>query len=178
MANFHTSVKRVLDSEGGFSLHPADRGNYNSRGQLVGTNRGISAPLYEELLRVAPTKMNMQQIGGEEAVAIYRVKFWIPIQGQRIAYQKVADVLLDGTVNHGLHLGIKLMQRCLGVSADGLLGPQSLAAINKHQDPNQLVEDYLRRRAGIYHNDSSSESFLRGWMARLNKFITKSEKHV
>lgn len=179
MADFHKAVRKVLDAEGGYSVHAADRGNYNSRGKLVGTNRGISAPLYEDLLFVVPTAQHMQEISGEEAVAIYMVKFWIPIQGKRIVYQKVADVFLDGAVNHGRGLAVRLMQRAIGAKVDGRVGPQTLGMINSHRDPDQLIRDFLQLRENIYRNDSSSDSFLRGWLARIEKFLNpKTEDHV
>lgn len=181
MADFHKAVRKVLDIEGGYSLHPDDRGNYNSRGHLVGTNKGISASLYEDLLFVAPGRQHMQEITGEEAVAIYMVKFWIPIQGKRIIYQKVADVFLDGAVNHGRGLAVRMMQRALGADVDGRVGPQTLGMINTHRDPDQLIRAFLEQRKAIYHNDTSSPSFIRGWLARIDRFLNpkpQEDEHV
>lgn len=179
MANFRAAVYHVLALEGGFSLHPDDRGNYNSRGHLVGTNRGISAPLMEDLLRMAPSRQDMQAITEEEAEAIYMVKFWIPIRGKQINEQRLANVLLDGAVNHGRGLGVRLMQRVLNVAQDGIVGPQTLSALNKHRNVDELVIDYLEARKVIYKGDSSSPSFLRGWLRRLENFMNpKNEQNV
>ena len=42
MANFNKAIDLILKNEGGYQAHPNDKGNYNSKGQLVGTKYGIS----------------------------------------------------------------------------------------------------------------------------------------
>lgn len=59
-----------------FQLNPYDKGNYNSRGQLVGTNRSISAPVYEKYLGKVPTQRDMEQLSYNVALKIYKKKFW------------------------------------------------------------------------------------------------------
>jgi len=171
MASYKEALDVVLAAEGGYSIHPNDRGNYNSRRQLVGTKYGISAPLMEETLRMAPSRSDMESITPNEAMALYCVRFWMPIRGKQINSQKVATVLLDGCVNHGLGTGVRLIQRAAGVIQDGIVGPQTLGAINNHPDEDRLIELFLKFREDIYRGDSTAGTFLRGWLARLEKFV-------
>lgn len=173
MADFQTAVVHILRHEGGYTKHKADSGNYNRRGQLVGTNRGISAPLMDELLRMPASADDMLGITEEVARAIYLVRFWVPIRGNEIKHQEIANILFDGCVNHGLGLGIRMIQQCVGVSADTVLGPATLAAINR-MEPTKLIAAYIIKRRDIYVRHSASEDFLRGWMARLEDFTIKN----
>ena len=59
MAKFDPAYSIVLRLEGGYQNNPADKGNYNSLGDLVGTKYGISAPVLEQWIGRPPTKMDM-----------------------------------------------------------------------------------------------------------------------
>ena len=122
----------------------ADRGNYNSKGQLVGTNWGIAAPVYERWLGRVPTRKDIKNMSKNEAGQIYKGLFWVQIRGDEIENQFVADILFDGHVNHG-GTGIRLIQRLLNVEVDGKVGPITLKAINDF-DPEVLYNRYKEAR--------------------------------
>lgn len=149
-----------------------DRGNYNSKGQLVGTNWGIAAPVYERWLGRVPTRQDVKKMTQAEAGQIYRGLFWERIQGDGIENQFVADIFFDGHVNHG-GTGIRLMQRILGVKVDGKVGPITLAAINA-RDPEMLYVQYRKARRDFYlqivKNRPNQEVFLKGWLRRIDSF--------
>src|SRR5690606_6583861 len=119
MASFSVAYPVVARAEGGYQNHPNDSGNYNSLGQLVGTNWGISAPVYESWIGHPPSSADMKAITKETAMSILKAKFWNTIKGDQIVDQDVATIFLDGHVNHG-RTGIKLMQQVLGITADGI----------------------------------------------------------
>jgi lysozyme family protein len=175
MADFGTALLRVLRWEGGFQVHTADRGNYNSKGQLVGTNWGIAAPVYERWLGRVPTKKDVKDMSKNEAGQIYRGLFWVQIRGDEIQNQFVADILFDGHVNHG-GTGIRLMQRILNVEVDGKVGPITLAAINMF-DPEILYKRYKEARRLYYHRivekNPMQQVFLKGWLRRIDSFEDK-----
>jgi len=56
MANFNIAYEIVRGHERGFQIFPQDRGNRNSLGQLVGTNWGINAQVYETYLGSSSTE--------------------------------------------------------------------------------------------------------------------------
>ena len=136
---------------------------------------GISAPLMEGILRMPPSALDMQRITIEEAKAIYMVHFWLPIRGKEIENQGISTMFLDGVVNHGLGLGVRLMQRALGIRADGIVGPVTIGAINA-ADARQLVQAYAEQRSKIYANHPNASSFLAGWMNRINKFLNQKDE--
>lgn len=172
MAQFEPAYNITARWEGGYQSHSSDTGNYNSRGQLVGTNWGISAPVYEDWINRPPTTADMRNMSEATAKQIYRAKFWNAIQGDRINSQDVANILYDGRVNHG-YTGVKLMQGVLGIAKDGSVGPVTLAAINA-ANPAQLFNRYKQAREDFYkqlaNNNPSYQAFLTGWLNRIRSF--------
>ncbi len=106
---------------------------------------------------------------------IYRYEYWKPICGDDIEDQRVADKLLDMSVNMGARQAIVLCQRALNGSTtftldeDGVLGEQTLAAINQC-DPDLLLIHLRESSEDFYQQLSakrpSSRQYLRGWLAR------------
>jgi len=172
MAQIEKALRQVLRWEGGYQDHPNDSGNYNSKGQLVGTNHGISAPVAEHFLGFPPDRFVMKKMSLKLAVCIYRQNFWENIKGDQIESQPVANIFFDGHVNHG-RWGIRLMQEILGVSRDGIVGPITLAALNE-TPPEIVYTQYKERRIEFYHaivkRSPEMGVFLRGWLNRINSF--------
>lgn len=172
MANFEIAYNKTARWEGGYQDMPEDTGNYNSWGELVGTNWGISAPVYEAWIGRPPTKEEMQLMPKSVAKQIYRAKFWNAIEGDLIQNQAVANILYDGRVNHG-RTGVKLMQRVLNVNDDGSVGPQTLNAINTGNSAD-IYNRYKAARKNFYEyliqQNPQYEVFRNGWMNRINSF--------
>lgn len=172
MADFTTALARALKWEGGYQRSKEDKGNYNSKKQLVGTNHGIAAFVYETWIGRPPTTKDMREMPMTNAAQIYKGLFWTRIRGDEIANQFVADIFFDGHVNHGTQ-GIRLMQRVLGVVVDGIVGPKTLAAINA-RDPQTLYAQYRQVRRDFYHSivarNPTQKVFLTGWLRRIDSF--------
>ncbi|MEM6378816.1 MAG: glycosyl hydrolase 108 family protein, partial [Bacteroidota bacterium] len=130
MADFQKAFNIVIGHEGGYQRHPSDTGNYNSIGQLVGTNYGISAKVYESWINRPPSQSDMENLPLQDAIQIYFSLFWSRMQGNSIHNQPIANILFDGVVNHGNSKGIQLMQEVLNVTVDGRMGPVTMGAIN------------------------------------------------
>lgn len=173
MAKYTPAYQRAAIIEGGYQRLTADRGNYNSNRQLVGTNWGIAAPVYEQYLGHPPTTAEMRSMQKSVAVGIFKRKFWDRIKGDQITNQFVAEIFFDGVVNHGVSNGTKLMQECLGVQQDGVLGPITLGKLNAAV-PAEIYLKYKLRRLQYYVQivlwRPSQKVFLRGWMRRILAF--------
>ena len=171
MADFSKAAARVLELEGGFQKWKNDKGNYNKKGVLVGTNHGISAQTYEEYFKKTATEAAIRALTPDDALMIYKKLFWDRIKGDQIKNQSVAEIFFDGVVQHGK--GILLMQQVLGVAVDGIVGNMTLAALNKI-NPQKIYTAYWNRRKDYYKElvdaDSSQEDFYDGWMSRLDSF--------
>lgn len=172
MADFIPAYNIVKKWESGYQAHPDDDGNYNSLGQLVGTNWGISAPVFESWIGYPPSKARMEQMTKDDARKIYKSKFWDDVKGDQINSQPLANILFDGRVNHG-RLAVKFLQRLLGVAQDGIFGPITLKATN-NANPAKLYNDFKNYREDFYKRlakrKPSMKIFLNGWLNRIRSF--------
>ena len=111
MADFERAIAFVLKHEGGYVNSPNDPGGE--------TNFGISK-------RANPT-VDIRALTRETATAIYRARYWDPIQGDALP-DCVGLALLDWYVHSGTP-AVQALQRLVGVIADGVLGPATLLAV-------------------------------------------------
>jgi lysozyme family protein len=101
---------------------------------------------------------------------VLKPHYWDKWQADDIQNQSVANILVDWVWGSGVN-GIKIPQRLLGVKADGIVGPKTLAAVNA-ADSAKLFNDLKAEREAflkrIVARNPSQKKFLRGWMNRLN----------
>lgn len=152
--HFTKTVNWLIDAlEGGDSHHPADLGGL--------TRFGIS--------QAAFPKVDIGRLTRAGAIALYRQHYW-DANGCDGLPPALAVGVFDGAVQHRQGVGARLLQQCLGVSADGVIGPVTIAAAQRRDVAETMIQ-YLSRRAEFYHlivvGNSSQAVFLRGWHARL-----------
>lgn len=135
MANFEIAYKLTSINEGGYTNNPDDNGNWTGGkkdvGTLVGTNRGIAADTLKSWLGRNPTVTEMKNLSEEVAKSIYRKNYWIPMRGDEIKSQKIANELYDSCVNFGVTSAVKMMQKTIGVIQSGKMDSVTLNKINK-----------------------------------------------
>lgn len=150
---FAAAVDIVLRHEGVLSDDMADRGGL--------TKYGISQRAYPDL--------DIRSLTVEDAIALYRRDYWDRNRCGAMPWAP-ALVTFDASVNQGVPAAAVLLQRALGVTADGIVGPVTLAAV-RHAETDDLLADYLSRRARRYtalaRAAPDQGKFLRGWMKRL-----------
>lgn len=99
----------------------------------------------------------------------YRLNYWIPIRGDKINSQEVAENIFLFGVNAGLKVAIKIAQRIVNVSDDGILGLKTLLAINKY-NPEEFCQNYTALEKEYYKDivskNPSLAKFLKGWDKR------------
>lgn len=158
-AAFNAAVLEVLKAEGGYQNDPEDRGNWTGGAKGVGENKGthwgISAAKYPDL--------DIRSLTRDDAVAIYHRDYWRPVRGDEVPY-RLALVLFDIQVNGGHP--VTWLQQALGVTADGVFGPATLAAIGRAGDPKALVGRVLRRRVLYYTTLGTFERYGPTWIQR------------
>jgi len=93
---------------------------------------------------------------------IYRSEYWTP------GLPKGVDLMVfDFGVTSGPGRSRKYLQAVVGVSADGSVGPQSLAAVAKHA-PADLVKALAARQLAFYRSLPTFHLFGHGWTNRTN----------
>lgn len=158
---FKRAVNIVLKHEGGYSDDANDPGNWTggkvNDGELVGTKYGISAASYPH--------MDIKNLNPEKAKALYWRDYWVANKCDQLP-PAVAVVYFDACVNQGPRLAAVALQRALGVKADGIVGPVTIAAA-RVRDQYELVGQMVSERAWQYSATKNFQRFGKGWFNRL-----------
>lgn len=150
---FEISVERVLKSEGGYVNHPADPGGE--------TNWGI----IKTTARTHGYQGQMRHLTREQAIEIYYQAFWLRYHCNKLPHA-VAYQYFDACVNHGAENATKILQRALGVIADGVIGVKTLAAIAATEEMPLLLK-FNQERLRFYTSLKTFGTFGKGWTNRV-----------
>lgn len=150
---FETAFALLLGHEGDFSDHEADPGGK--------TRYGVT----EAVARETGYKGDMRKLPLELAQRIYLEKYWKPIRADDLP-PGVRYATFDAAVNSGPAQATRWLQRALGVDADGVIGPQTLAAAYA-QDANALRMRMLAQRLRFMTVLGNWPAFSRGWARRI-----------
>lgn len=154
--NFQACFDRLMKSEGGYVDHPKDPGG--------ATNLGVTQATLSTWRRQPATKTDVRNLTRVEAAEIYRARYWSAVRGDDLP-AGVDYAVFDYAVNSGPGAAIKALQRALGVTADGALGPATLAAARQAQ-PAALVRAIGRERLGLLQRLTTWATFGKGWGRR------------
>ncbi len=180
MADFDPCFEKVIVLEGGYKLHdiPGDRGGK--------TYAGISEnnwPRWEGWGKIRADEFDSELTGMVRS--FYKTHFWDKIQGDGINAQDVAYHMFDFAVNAGLKTAVRMVQRIVGATPDGIFGNQTFTRINEmvadEKDERIFVVTFslfkVFRYKDICMNDKrrkedkivSNQKFLCGWINRVQK---------
>lgn len=180
MSKFSLYIPLLIAAEGGYQKLTNDSGNYNSRKELVGTNFGISAPVYENWIGRPPTEADMRKMSKATALEIYKQQYWNKIGANYIKNQSIANLIVDHGVNAGTGASGKMVQRVLNESfgynlaIDGVIGSKTRAAINS-VNQSKLHALLVEARTNFYL--SLKNPFWQPiWLTRLAKFVFTEKK--
>lgn len=135
---------------------------------------GVTIATYKEYCRrkgyPVPTIDRLRNMTYAQWLDILKTMFWDRWQADKIANQSVAEILVDWVWASGKY-GITIPQQVLGVTVDGIVGPKTLAALNK-QNPAQFFARIVAERKAYIDRICASRpvnnKYKRGWLNRLN----------
>jgi lysozyme family protein len=169
-------IEVVIEREGGYVNHPADRGGP--------TNWGVT----QAVARAQGYTGDMRHLPQGTAVSIYKRLYWISPGYSQIAVKapNLAAELFDTGINMGTGTATRFLQRALNalnrnakdfsdIKVDGQTGPATMAALQAflrvRADAGEAVilkavealqgAHYLR----LAETRPSQEAFLYGWLA-------------
>lgn len=169
-------IDDVIDREGDYVNHPADRGGP--------TRWGIT----EAVARAESFAGAMRQLPRETAAEIYRRRYWLAPRFDQIATRapRIAAELFDTGVNMGSATAIAFLQRALNalnrgardypdIAVDRAVGPATLHALDgllRARGPRaetvllRAIEALQGERyIALAERRPSQEAFLYGWLA-------------
>lgn len=168
MADIKILSPFILSFEGGFVNHPNDTGKETNKGVTIATWKKQG---YDKDGDGDIDVDDLKLISDEDAVnVILRPHYWNRWKADQIKSQSLANILVDWVWGSGAS-GIKIPQQLLGVTADGIVGPKTLSALNS-QKPEAFFNLIKNRREQFFNtivkNNPSQKAFLKGWLRRLN----------
>ena len=168
-------IDSLIDREGGYVNHPADRGGPTAFGitEAVARAQGYFGP--------------MKLMPREEAVAIYRRLYWLRPRFDAVAAgsPRIAAELFDCGVNMGPAVAVTFLQRALtalnrsgrdfpDLVPDGRIGPETLDALRRYGAVRTKSGETILLRAldalqgerylRLAERRPANEAFLYGWL--------------
>ena len=129
--NFGEALSLVLHHEGGYVDHPKDPGGR--------PNMGITQRVYESYLGREVTEEDMRSLPPNHASEIYRRDYWDMVKGDELPLG-IDYAVFDWAVNSGPGTVARELQKLVGVSIDGAIGPQTLAAVSSEDIPELITK--------------------------------------
>jgi len=147
--DFDQAFTRLIGHEGGYVNDPRDPGGE--------TKFGISRGAYPG-----------EDIAGmtlERAKLLYRRDYWDSMQAEQFP-EAVRFEVFDMAVNMGVVQAIKIVQRAVDSTPDGIVGPMTLKGI-RSADPAQLLRRVQGMRLRHYTDLKTFPAFGAGWVRRV-----------
>lgn len=151
--DFDAAFDLLLKHEGGFSDHPDDPGGK--------TRYGIT----EAVAREVGYRGDMRELPLDLAKRIYFERYWLPSRAADLP-AALRYPMFDAAVNSGPRTAARWLQRAIGTTVDGVIGPATLEAAQRADVDRVRVWMIAERlRAMTWMN--GWPSFGRGWARRI-----------
>lgn len=147
--DFETAFTQLLGNEGGYVNDPRDPGGE--------TKFGISKRSY-------PGE-DIAGLTADRAKEIYRRDFWGPA-GCDAWPDLVKFEVFDVAVNAGVVTAIKMLQRSVNATPDGVIGPQTTLKVQSAR-PDWLLRRLVAQRLRFYTGLKTFATFGAGWVNRV-----------
>jgi lysozyme family protein len=156
-ANFDAALAQVLKSEGGYVNNPKDPGGM--------TNLGCTRAVWEEYVGHPVSEADMRALTPALVGPLYKRKYWDKVAGDQLP-SGLDYAVFDAAINSGPGRAAKWLQELVGVTADGAIGPGTLAAVGKI--PTQtLIAHYNDKRLQFLESLPQWDTFGKGWGNRV-----------
>jgi lysozyme family protein len=167
---FDKCLPDTLVQEGGYSNDAHDPGGM--------TMYGIIQREYDLKRRQwsLPTQW-VRNISQAEMHTIYFTDYWMPYCPKLWAGLNLEFFDLD--VNGGCHRAVVTLQRVLGITADGLWGPATDAAVTSLIAAGNIpksIADYKTQREAFYRSLSTFKYFGKDWIRRSEEVEAEAAK--
>lgn len=163
--SFQVALTQVLDFEGGFTIDDGGPTNY-----------GVTQDTYNSY-----RFKSVRDISSVEVADIYQKMYWLASKCDQIDVISAAmsEIHFDCAVNCGigsigrkLHPSVgadELLQRTLGVTEDGVIGPITMLALKTQVTASELtvINKYLDVREAFYKSLANFPTYGASWLGRL-----------
>ena len=163
--NFDEALKAILKHEGGFVNHPKDPGGM--------TNLGVTKKVWEEWVGHPVDEKAMRNLTPEVVGPMYKKKYWDVVKGDEMP-DGLDYLMFDFAINAGPGRAIKVMQKAIGTTPDGAIGPKTMQSL-KDANQSELVAKFSAEKEAFYRSLPTFATFGKGWLRRVAEAKTHAE---
>ncbi|WP_376710375.1 glycoside hydrolase family 108 protein [Pseudochrobactrum lubricantis] len=163
-----TALDLMFGHEGGYVNNPKDPGGATKYGithRTLAAHRGVAS--------VTPAQV--KALTKEEAAKIYRRSYWVQSGGDLLPVG-IDFMAFDYGVNSGPAQAIKSLQRIVGVTADGIVGAHTVAAVKAYK--GDLIAAYAAERLRFMKTLKTWPVSGRGWQKRVISVEAQSRQLI
>jgi len=171
------AVDRIIEREGGFVDRGDDPGG--------ATKYGITIKTLSGWIGRAATVDEVKALTVDDARRIYVHEYFVAPGLTCIRDPFIFELVADTAVLQGQQAAVMILQRALGVMADGKLGPKTRAALDRW-DPARLARVVLAERFrsigrivsgdyrdGDHDGKADAQENAAGWINRVAGFVER-----
>lgn len=152
-------------------------GIYTNKASDLGgaTMSGVTLTTFRQYFGSDKTVSDLKKMTEAQWRYIFKRGYWDKAGADNIKNQSVAELIVDFCVNSGVGM-LKKVQSLLGVAADGVIGPKSIAAINGANQQllfNAIMAERRSKYFEIVAYNNGQKVNLQGWLNRLKMFTFK-----
>lgn len=163
IANWDRAFDLVLKSEGGYVNDNADRGGE--------TMLGVTRAAWGEYKGRPIRDGEMRKLTRDMVKPFYKLEYWDKIRGDDLP-AGLDYAVFDFAVNAGPVRAARFLQRAVGVPEDGILGPATIAAVQRAKSSEVLAQLSAAKESfykGLVDRDPAQRRFIKGWLARVDQ---------
>lgn len=175
LENFNRALPKFLAHEGGFVNHPNDPGG--------ATNMGVTIANFRRYVKRGGTVDDLKNITKEQVATVFKRHYWDKVRGDDLP-SGVDYCVADFAINSGPSRAAKYLQWAVGVTQDGVIGPKTLAAVNK-ADARAIIKFVCDERLAFMKRIKNRktgkrlwDTFGKGWQRRVDEVRLTSRMWV
>jgi len=168
---YNRCLEMILHHEGGYVNHPSDPGGE--------TNLGVTKKVYDAYCKKNGLRpKSMRDLEVTDVAPIYKTEYWDRVKGDAL-HPALALCIFDFGVNAGTGRAAKFIQKIVGTTVDGGIGPNSLKMIDAYVEKHGIdktVIIYQADRQKYYEKLKHFKTFGRGWTRRVTETTEEALK--
>jgi len=137
---------------------------------------GCTQANWEKYIGHKVTQDDMKALKKEDVKPLYKRDYWDAVRGDDLP-AGVDYAVFDFAINAGPAAARKMIQKALGVTADGSIGPATMKAI-QDADGKDLLEKFSHSKEAFYKSLSTFPTYGKGWLKRVADVQTSASTMI
>ena len=172
--NWETFFKMLIKHEGGFTDDQRDKGNSkgDGHGNEGSTMLGVTSWNWAKYTGKPAQKDVMRELTVDDVKPLYKKNYWDAVKADELP-SGIDVSCADLCVNAGPGRAAKILQRSVSATADGAIGPKTIAAVYDF-DPVDVLHKYYDGREKFYRSLDDYKIYGKGWSRRNTETLEKA----